>query len=161
VGRHSKSPSRMTSDDLHAYVPSFATFSFPQAGASNKKASGFVDSISKSFSKLMCGGNALKNIDDDDRMVMQVQSPARGPARSPTRSPAMKPSGTFRPRLCALDFDLTLTQNQVRMWCSRARLTRSVLGAHVLDSRDRYWVLTCSTHVIPSCALAYCLVRKV
>jgi hypothetical protein len=47
----------------------------------------------------------------------------------------MKPSGSFRPRLCALDFDLTLTQNQVRMW------------SHVLDSRDRYWVLTCSTHV--------------
>lgn len=92
------------------------TFPLPQAGASNKKANFFVDSISKSFSKLMCGGNALKNIDDDDdRLMMQVQSPARGPVRSPARSPVMKPGGSFRPRLCALDFDLTLTQNQVCM----------------------------------------------
>lgn len=94
---------------------------------SDKKVNSFVDHVSKSFGKFLCGGNALKGIDRDDEMtVMEVASPRAAPMRSFSKSPSMSPMPMRQQqgggkKLCALDFDLTLTQNQVMMMIAMIR----------------------------------------
>lgn len=101
---------------IYRFVDAFPLFQNVYSQAeyrmSSKKVNGFVDQITRSFGKFMCGGNALRNIDEGEQSMM-VKSQAPGFTRSPAKSPAMQ---SFRPKLCALDFDLTLTQNQV--WCA-------------------------------------------